>query len=93
MRTKSLLINAILSAAVLCGTVTVAQTPVVNIEKKWHPNLFMAQSLIVKADEWVRLAQKDNRYDLHGHAQQARQLLFQADTELKLAAEDANKNK
>ena len=93
MTKKSLLINAILSAAVLCGTVTLAQDPVVNIEQRIHPNLFHAQELIVKADGWIKSAQKENRYDLHGHAQKARDLLLQADQELKRAAEDANAKK
>lgn len=90
MTGKNLLINAVLGAVILCGSVTLAQDPVINVAQSLHPNLFHAQSLVVEADKYIRAAQKDNRYDLHGHAQQARQLLAQANQELKLAAEDAN---
>ena len=81
--------TAILIAVLFCG-VTLAQEPVVNIDKKIHPNLAEAQRLVAEANHYVAEAQKDNRYDMKGHAEKARQLLVQANLELKAAAEAAN---
>jgi hypothetical protein len=89
MTKKNLLINTILSAALFCSGVTLAQTPVQNIDKKAHPNLAAAQSLIVQADNWIAKAQQQNRENMKGHAEKARELLVQANQELKLAAEAA----
>ena len=90
MTKKSLLINTMVAAALFCGSVTMAQDPVQNINKKWHPNLAEAQRLVAEANGFIVTAQKDNRYDMHGHAQKARELLVRANEELKAAAEDAN---
>lgn len=90
MRKRSLLINTMVCAALFCGTAIVAQEPVINISPERHPNLASAQHLVAQANDYIRTAQKDNRYDLHGHASRARQLLVQVNDELKLAAEDAN---
>jgi len=90
MTKKSLLTNTILSAALVCSGVTLAQTPVLNIDKKFHPNLAQAQNLIYQANNYIAAAQKDNKYDMHGHPERARALLVQANDELKLAAEAAN---
>jgi hypothetical protein len=90
MTKKSLLINTILSAAFFWSGVTLAQEPVQDIDRKLHPNLAEAQHHVVEASNSVLVAQKDNRYDMHGHAQKARDLLAQVNRELKLAAEDAN---
>jgi hypothetical protein len=46
---------------------------------------------MVKANEAIAAAQKDNRYDMHGHATKARELLAQASEELKATAEEANR--
>ena len=89
MRKKSLLISMTLSAA-LCSVLTVAQEPVQDIDKNLHPNLAAAQSHVVEANKYVSIAQKDNREDMHGHAEKARDLLVQVNKELKLAAEAAN---
>jgi hypothetical protein len=90
MTTKRLLITTVLSAAVFCGTATLAQTPVQNVDRKTHPNLAQAQSLVVQANTYIETAQRDGKYDMGGHAEKARQLLAQANEELKLAAEAAN---
>lgn len=87
MTKKNLLINTILSAALFCSGVTLAQTPVQNIDRKAHPNLAEAQSLVVQADNYIVRAQKNNKYDMQDHASKARQLLVQVNQELKLAAE------
>jgi|SRR5208337_259824 len=81
--------TAICIAVLFCG-LTLAQEPVVDIDKKLHPNLAEAQRLVVGANSYVALAQKDNTYDMQGHAEKARQLLAQVNQELKAAAEAAN---
>lgn len=89
MRKKIVRICATISAALLCSLM-LAQEPVQNIDGKLHPNLAKAQQLAAEANRYIITAQKDNRYDMHGHASKARQLLVQVNEELKLAAEDAN---
>lgn len=81
--------TAMLTAVLFCG-ITLAQEPVVDIDKKKHPNLAEAQRLVVEANRYVAEAQKDNRYDMKSHAEKARQLLVQVNQELKAAAEAAN---
>ena len=90
MARKRVLLNSMLGAALFCTCVTLAQEPVQDIDHHRHPNLAEAQHLLAQANNYIVTAQKDNRYDLHGHAQKARELLAQASDELKRAAEDAN---
>ena len=90
MESTRLFTTTILAAGLLCGSLTLAQEPLQNIDAKRHPNLAAAQHLCAQANAYVITAQKDNKYDMHGHAQRARQYLVQASEELKLAAEDAN---
>jgi hypothetical protein len=82
-------LTAIFSVLAFCLILT-AQEPVLDIDKKVHPNLAEAQRLVVQANHYVELAQKDNRYDMKGHAERARDLLVQVNNELKAAAEAAN---
>jgi F0F1-type ATP synthase membrane subunit b/b' len=91
---KKTILNLILGAAVLCGVVVVAQTqkPVENINPQRHGNLAAAQRLCEKAYEKVVAAQQANEYDLAGHAKKAKELLEEANAELKQAAETANQN-
>lgn len=89
MPKKIRLFTAIVCFVLFCG-LTLAQEPVVNIDPHRHPNLREAQEFMVKANGCIALAQKDNRYDMRGHASKARSLLLEASQELKLAAEDAN---
>ena len=77
-------------ATLLFCSITLAQGPVVNVDKNRHPNIAEAQRLIAEANRYIVTAQKDNRYDLKGNASKARQLLVQASEELKAAAETAN---
>ncbi len=87
---KKTVVSRLLLAAALFSVVTLAQEPVVNIDAKVHPNLAEAQRLLVEANNKVAEAQKDNKYDMKGHAEKARQLMAQASNELKLGAEAAN---
>jgi len=89
MRTRIGVFTATLTVVLFWG-VALAQEPVVNIDKKHHPNLAEAQRLVVEANHYIAEAQKDNRYDMKGHAEKARQLLVQVDQELRAAADAAN---
>jgi F0F1-type ATP synthase membrane subunit b/b' len=90
MRKKFWLIVVV--AFVLVCT-AIAQKPAGNVNPGRHPNLAAAQRLCANAYEKILAAQKDNEWDMDGHAQKAKDLLDQANTQLKLAAEAANKNK
>jgi hypothetical protein len=90
MAKKSLLINTALYTALACAAVTFAQAPVVNIDPHHHPNLAEAQKHIVEAYQKIDVAQHDNNERLGNHAQRAKELLTQADAELRAAANVAN---
>jgi hypothetical protein len=74
---------------ILAG-LAVAQ-PERDISQHRHPNLAAAQRLSQQAFEKVVAAQEANEWDMHGHAQKAKNLLDEVNRELKLAAEAANK--
>lgn len=80
---------AILSAVLFCG-ISLAQRPEVDINPKVHPNLAQAQRLVAQANEYLARAQKANRGDMQDHAEKARQLLAQANEEIRAAASAAN---
>ena len=92
MTKSKMAITALLSTAMLCGGVVLAQKPAENISGKKHPNLAAAQRLSQQAWEKVSAAQQANEWDMQGHAAKAKELLDQVNAELKLAAESANKN-
>jgi hypothetical protein len=69
-----------------------AQRPARNVSAARHPNIAAAQKLCQEAWERIVAAQKANEWDMQGHAQKAKDLLVEADRELKLAAEAANRN-
>jgi hypothetical protein len=71
----------------------VAQQPVHNVSGKRHPNLSAAQRLCQQAYDKVVAAQGANEFDMQGHAAKAKELLDQANQQLKQAAEAANANK
>ena len=84
-------ITAILSALGLALAATaVTAKPVDNVGHTRHPNIAAAQRLSTQAYEKVVAAQKANEFDLGGHAQKAKDLLEQANRELKEAAETSN---
>ena len=89
MTRKTFAIPSVLAALLLCG-VTLAQEPMQDINARVHPNLAAAQKHVVEANAAIAVAQKDNRYDMKGHAEKARQLLVEVNNELKAAAEAAN---
>jgi hypothetical protein len=70
-----------------------AQKPVRNVSGAHHPNLAAAQRLCTQAFEKLTAAQRANEFDMDGHAQKAKQLLEEANREMKQAAEAANRHK
>jgi hypothetical protein len=92
MKRKNLFLSSILAGALVCGGVVLAQAPGVDIDAGRHPNLAEAQKHIQQAYEKIDEAQRANRDQLGDHAQKAKDLLLQADRELKEAAEYANRH-
>lgn len=78
------------TAAVAACAVS-AQVPVQNIDPARHGNLAAAQRLVVQAFERLNDAQSANDDQLGGHAARAKDLLRQANDEIKMAAEAANR--
>ena len=81
--------SIILAAALMAGGAALAQEPAQNIGGR-HGNLRAAQQMVREAFDYVSNAQAANEFDLGGHAGRAKELLRQANDELKMAAETAN---
>jgi hypothetical protein len=81
----------IAGSMLLLGGLALAQRPKDNVSARRHPNIAAAQRLVTQAWEKVGAAQRANEFDMQGHAQNAKDLLDQANNELKLAAEAANR--
>jgi hypothetical protein len=90
--TKIRILIAVLGSLLVIGGAAIAQGPARDISGKRHPNLAAAQRLSRQAFERIVAAQQANEWDLAGHAQKAKDLLDQANRELKLAAETSNRN-
>jgi len=58
-----------------------------------HPNIVAAREAAQAAIEKLKAAQVANEYDMNGHAAKAEKLLRQAEQEMKLAAEAANRHR
>jgi hypothetical protein len=86
-------LGSVLGVALLCGGVAIAQKPERDISAQKHPNLAAAQRFTDQAFNKISAAQEANEFDMNGHAAKAKELLDQANHELKMAAEAANKNK
>lgn len=90
---KTRVLTAVFGSMLLVGGgLAVAQKPARNVSGARHPNLAAAQRLSRQAWEKVVAAQQANEWDMQGHAQRAKELLDQANNELKQAAEAANRN-
>ena len=81
---KKIIIAALLGALVGAGAVYAAG------EK--HPNLTEAHNLVLKAIDKIGAARKFNEDKLGGHAEKAQQLLTDAEKEIRMAVEAADKN-
>ena len=82
----------------LLGTIVVAvlaacagSEPVQNVDPRRHPNIAEAQELSRHAYDLLSAAEEANEFDLGGHAARAKQLLREANEEMKLAAMAANR--
>ena len=81
----------VLGAALIGGSAFAK--PKDNVSMHKHPNLAEAQRLSTQAFNKLSAAQQANEFDMGGHAAKAKQLLEQANDEIKQAAEAANQNK
>lgn len=90
MTKRSLSLSVASTAVLICGGIVLAQGPVVNIDAHKHPNLAGAQNHIVEAYQLIDKAQAANKDQLGGHGEKAKQLLSQADAELRAAANVSN---
>jgi hypothetical protein len=83
---------ALAAALAITAAGAFAAQPVRNVSGSRHPNLAAAQKLTDKAYQRIVAAQQANEWDMDGHAAKAKDLLDQANQELKAAAEAANQN-
>jgi len=80
----------VLGLAQLTSALAPAQQPKQNVSPARHPNLAAAQKFCQQAYDKCVAAQGANEFDMQGHAQKAKDLLDQANTQLKQAATAAN---
>jgi hypothetical protein len=80
----------IFGSALGLGLVTSGFVAGQDVSARRHPNLNAAQRLIDQAYAKISAAQDANEFDMAGHAARAKDLLDQANREIKLAAETAN---
>jgi hypothetical protein len=75
-----------LGAGLLAGTAALAGP------EAGHPNIIAAREAAQQAIQKMKAAQAANEYDMGGHAAKAEKLLGEAEHQMMLAAEAANKN-
>lgn len=94
MKRRNLLVGVVLALVMLCtGLVFAQKKPAQNVSPRRHPNLAAAQRLTAQAYQRITDAQQANEWDLAGHARKAKELLDEANKELKQAAEVSNINR
>ena len=86
---KDMLIGFTLGMVLSASMLSLAQAPAVDIGNR-HGNLRAAQQYILSAWQRIGQAQRDNDGQLAGHAQRAKNLLVEANEELRLAANVSN---
>lgn len=92
-RTRKWITGSLLALSLAVTGIVIAQGPPErNVGPGRHPNLAAAQRLCDQAFNRIMDAQRANEWDMDGHAQKAKDLLDQANRELKAAAEAANHN-
>ena len=85
-------IAALLTAALLVATASAfAQRPRQHVNPSRHPNIAAAQRLVAPAFTRITEAPRANEFDPRGHAAKAKDLLDEANRNLKLAAEASNR--
>lgn len=90
MHMKKLTGVALAAALALTAAAAFAAQPVHDVSAHRHPNIAAAQRLADRAYHRIVAAQQANEWDMDGHAAKAKDLLDQANRELKAAAEAAN---
>lgn len=88
--TRKFVFGSLLGLGLIAGGVTIAQGPPQENVGRRHPNIMAAQRLVDQAYGRIVAAQQANEWDMDGHAQRAKDLLDQANRELKAAAIAAN---
>ena len=92
-KTRQWITGSLLGVSLTVTGIVIAQGPPErNVSPARHPNLAAAQRLCDQAFNKIVAAQQANEWDMDGHAQKAKDLLDQANRELKAAAEAANRN-
>jgi len=87
---RRLVLGSVLGLGLIAGGFSIAKgAPVEDVGRR-HPNIMAAQRLVDQAFNRIVAAQQANEWDMDGHAQRAKDLLDQANRELKAAAEAAN---
>jgi hypothetical protein len=90
--TKTRVSRVLAGSLLFLSGMAVAQRPAQNVNPGRHPNIAAAQRLTAQAFQRIVDAQKANEWDMQGHAQKAKELLDQANNELRQAATAANRN-
>ncbi|HTY85235.1 MAG TPA: hypothetical protein VMB19_13515 [Silvibacterium sp.] len=91
MNVRTTVLGSVVGLGLVAGGVIIAQ-PARNVSPARHPHIASAQRLTSQAYNQIVAAQEANEWDMNGHAQRARDLLDQANNELKAAAEAANRH-
>jgi hypothetical protein len=87
---KLTLSKIVVSSLVFAAAAACAQEPAQNIDPRRHGNLATAQDMVRDAYDKVTTAQVDNNSHLGGHAARAKELMREANDEMKMAAIVAN---
>jgi len=80
-------------ALVALGTCLLAGGAAFAGPEAGHPNIIAAREHAQMAIEKLKAAQAANEYDMGGHAAKAEKLLHEAEEQMRLAAEAANRHK
>lgn len=100
MTFKNVVLSAVAGAAAALTVIACAQPgpppygsgePVLNVDPQRHGNLAAAQRSVRDAFDRITAAQQDNNYNLGGYAGRAKELLREANDQIKMAAEAANR--
>ncbi len=86
MRMSMVLRSALAFVLVCAGVLFAQQRPVENVDSRRNPNLAEAQKLCSQAFDKLVAAQSANKDDMKGHDEKAKELLIQANNEIKEAA-------
>lgn len=88
-KTRKWITGSLLGLSLVVTGISIAQ-PEHDVSGHRHPNIAAAQRLVDQAFNRISDAQRANEWDMDGHAAKAKELLEQANRELKAAAESAN---